>query len=164
MDTQTIQPGQIQNDKLVAIGGAEGGSRFDPSIAEFTTFMINLDTWGFPEAIKDSAYQLHKTNRIFKVTKAQFKLTEEQKRLGAINEADFKKAQDKFDAANKKTGKLFAQVKGEYLAWFDKNMPNKEIKLFNCYSKTEVAMINLYQWFKAHTYDLAKAGVVSVKA
>lgn len=161
MGTETIKPVQIQNEKLVAIGAEY--HEFNPSIKDFTTWMINLDTWDFPETIKDLAYALHKADRIFKVIKTQFKLAEEKRRLKALSENEFKKFQGKFDSANNKAGELFARVKNEYLAWVDKNIPENIKKAWFHSSQAEVNMVSLYNWFKAHTYDLAKAEVVSTK-
>jgi|GEM_PF-4427841 len=162
MGAETIKPVQIQNEKLVAIGGAEH-NEFNPSIKDFTIWMIDLDTWGFPETIKDLAYALHKADRIFKVVKTQFKLAEEKRRLKAMSENEFKKIQDKFDCANDKVGRLFAQVKSDYIAWVDKNIPENIKKAWFHFSKAEVNMVSLYNWFKVHTYDLAKAEVIFTK-
>ena len=127
MGMKTIQPGQIQNEKLVAIRSWGPSAEFNPSISDFTTFMINLNNWEFPKTIKISAYELQKADKILKTTKAQYDLAEGQRRIKLISASDYKKFQDRFDTANQKTEKLFAQVKSEYMVWVDKNIPKNII-------------------------------------
>jgi|GEM_PF-4644236 len=148
--------GTQQSEKMVALG-INGNDLEQPtdSLDTLVDFLEKFNRYNFPVSIKRMAKDFKMAYNNLKLLQTEF--NSEQKRTG--NKARLKIVEKQLNSVGKKTENLFNQMKNEYMAWYNKEVPAHEKIQVGAYNYYYTAKV--YTWFKSNTYDYSKGEVVS---